>query len=133
MNKTLYIVYPFQSQNQWRIQECCLGSAEPPILSFCAHDASPASCARTSAVKTFLDSGKPPFQNPRSATENVVNLHTSRNVNKTRTIVNFDPVGRQHFGIISCYSPLMYILGSPSSLQPLLHRRERERTMCLWV
>ena len=25
--------------------------------------------------------------------QNVVNLHTSRNVNKTLTIVNFDPVG----------------------------------------
>ena len=38
----------------------------PPILSFCTH-ASQASCACTSAVKTFLDS-RTPFQNPRSAT-----------------------------------------------------------------
>ena len=45
-----------------------LGSTEPPFLSFCAH-ASPASCARTSAIENVLDSGNPPFQNPRSATE----------------------------------------------------------------
>ena len=33
--------------------------------------------------------------------QNVVNLHTYRNVNKTRTIVNFDPVGGWQGGIIS--------------------------------
>ena len=33
--------------------------------------------------------------------QNVVNLHTSRNVNKTRTIVNFDPVVAQHVKNIS--------------------------------
>ena len=51
---------------QRRIQGGSLGSAELPFLSFCVH-ASPASCACTSAVKTFLDS-RTPFQNPRSAT-----------------------------------------------------------------
>ena len=35
-----------------------MGSAEPPFLSFCAH-ASPASCARTSAVENVLDCGTP--------------------------------------------------------------------------
>ena len=39
----------------------------PPFCRFCVR-ASPASCARTSAVENILDSGTP-FQNPRSATE----------------------------------------------------------------
>ena len=35
-----------------------MGFAEPPFLSFCTH-ASPALCARTSAVENDLDSGTP--------------------------------------------------------------------------
>ena len=37
-----------------------LGFRGTPFLSFCAH-ASPASCARMSAVDNVLDSGTPPF------------------------------------------------------------------------
>ena len=50
--------FVYNTTCQWQIQGGSLGSAEPPYLSFCTH-ASPASCARTSAVENILDSGTP--------------------------------------------------------------------------
>ncbi|CAI8019855.1 hypothetical protein GBAR_LOCUS11898, partial [Geodia barretti] len=45
---------------------------------------------------------------PSLRSQNVVNLHTSRNVNKTRTIVNFDQVARlvawQHYLVKSTHA-----------------------------
>ena len=46
---------------QWRIQGGFLWFRGTPFLSFCVR-ASPASCARTSAVENVLDSGTPPFK-----------------------------------------------------------------------
>ena len=52
-----------------------LGFRGTPLLSFCAH-ASLISCVRTSAVINVLDSGTPPFHNPRSATDTPGNTET---------------------------------------------------------
>ena len=47
---------------QWRIQGGSLGSAEPPILSFCTH------ASQASWQSKHSWTAEPPFQNPRSAT-----------------------------------------------------------------
>ena len=47
--------------------------------------------ADTQSSSTLRRTSINPFRS-----QNVVNLHTSRNINKARTIVNFDLVGRRH-------------------------------------